>query len=102
MLDGHRLVRDERRLDPDWQIRCNLRHGARDVSSESEDVAAFAHGDGEPDALMSIDTEHRLGRIGGPAGNVRNVAQSDDPPVLRDEVDGKNILLGPKCTRNTD
>ena len=73
-----------------------------DVAPESQDVAAFAHGDGEPDALMSIDAEHRLRGIGGPARDVRDVAEANDPAVLGDEVDGKNVLLGPERTRDAD
>ena len=52
MLDGHGLVGDERRLDPDGQVRRDLRHGLRDVAPEGEDVAALAHGDGEPDGRL--------------------------------------------------
>ena len=59
------------------------RHGLRDVAPERQDVAALAHGDGEPDALLSIDAEHRLRRVGGPARDVRDVAQADDPAVRR-------------------
>ena len=83
MLDGHRLVGDERRLDPDRQVRGDLRHGLLDVVPERQDVAALAHGDGEPDALLSVDAEHRLRRVGGTARHARDVAQADDPAVRR-------------------
>ena len=101
MLDGDRLVGDERRLDPNRQIRRDLRHGVLDVASEGQDVAALAHGDGEPDAVSSIDAEHRLRRIGGPARDARDVAQANDPAV-RDEVDGEDVLLGPERARDAD
>ena len=81
MLDRHGLVGDERRLDPDRQVRRDLRHGLLDVAPEGQDVAAFAHGDGEPDAVLSVDAEHRLRRVGGAARDARDVAQADDPAV---------------------
>jgi len=79
MLDGHGLVGDERRFDPDRQVRRDLSHRLRDVASEGQDVAAFADRDGEPDAVMSIDAEHRLGGIGGPARDAGDVVQANDP-----------------------
>ena len=102
VLNGDGLVGDERRFDPDWQVRRDLRHRLLDVAPEGQDVAACAHRDGEPDAISSIDAEHRLGRVGGPARDARDVAQANDPTVLCDEVDGKNILLGPERTRDAD
>ena len=51
-------------------------HGVRDVAPEGEDVAALAHGDGEPDAVSSVDAEHRLRGVGGAARDARDVAQS--------------------------
>ena len=75
MLDGHWLVGDERRLDPDWQIRRDLRHRVRDVVAECEDVAALPHGDGEPDAIPPVDAEHWLRWVRGPARDVRDVAE---------------------------
>ena len=101
MLDGHGLVGDERRLDPDRQVRRDLRHGVLDVAPERQDVAALAHGDGEPDALSSVDAEHRLRRVGGTARDMRDVAQANDPAV-RDEVDRQNVLLGPERARDAD
>ena len=98
MLDGHRLVGDERRFDPNRQVRRDIRHGVFDVAPKSEDVATLAHRDGEPDALMSIDAEHRLGGIGGPACDARDVTEANAPTVLCDEVDGKEVLLGPERT----
>ncbi len=73
-----------------------------DIAPQRQHVAAFAHGDREPDALTSIDAEHRLRRVGGPAGDVRDVTEADDPAVLRDEVDGEHILLGPERARDAD
>ena len=102
MLDGHGLVGDERRLDPDRQVRRDLGHGVLDIAPQRQHVAAFAHGDREPDALTSVDAEHRLRRVGGPAGDVRDVAEANDPAVLRDEVDGEHILLGPERARDAD
>ena len=83
MLDGDGLVGDERRLDTGWQVRRDLRHGLRDVAPQRQDVAAFAHGDGEPDALTSVDAKHRLRGIGRPARDMRDVAEANDPAVLR-------------------
>ena len=72
-----------------------------DVAPEGQDVAALAHGDGEPDALLSIDAEHRLRRVGGAARDARDVAQANDPAV-RDEVDGQDVLLGLERARDAD
>ena len=101
MLDGDGLVGDERRLDPDGQIRRDLGHGLRDVASERQHVAALAHRDGEPDGVMSIDAEYRLCGVGRAARDVRDVAQADHPAV-GDEVDGQDVLLGPERARDTD
>ena len=101
VLDRHGLVGDERRLDPDRQVRDDLRHGLLDVASERQDVAALAHGDGEPDGVLSVDAEHRLRRIGGTARHARDVAQADHPAV-RDEIDRQEVLLGPEVARDPD
>ena len=77
VLDGDGLVGDERRLDPNGQVRLDLGHGVLDVAPEGEDVAARAHGDGEPDAFSSVDAEHRLRRVGRAARDARDVAQTD-------------------------
>ena len=79
VLNRDRLVGDWRRFDPNRQRRGDLRHRLRDVASEGQDVAAFADRDGEPDAVMSIDAEHRLGGIGGPARDAGDVVQANDP-----------------------
>ncbi len=101
MLDRHRLVGDERRLDSDRQVRRDLRHGLLDVAPEGQDVAALAHGDGEPDAVPSVDAEHRLRGVCGTARDARDVAQANYPAV-RDEVDRQDVLLGPERARDTD
>ena len=101
MLDGHGLVGDERRLDPDRQVLRDLGHRLGDVAPEGQNVAALAHGDGEPDGLPAIDAEHRLRRIGGPARHMRDVAQPDYP-VVGDEVDRQDVLLGPERARDAD
>ena len=101
MLDGHGLVGDKRRLDPDRQIRRDLGHRLRDVVPERQDVATLAHRDGEPDAVLSIDAEHRLRGVGRAARHARDVAQADDPAV-GDEVDGQDVLLGPERARDAD
>ena len=64
----------------------------RDVAPEGEHVAAFAHGDGEPDAVFSVDAEHRLRRVGRAARDMRDVAEADNSAVLGDEVDRENVL----------
>jgi S1-C subfamily serine protease len=48
MLDGHWLVGDEGRFDPNRQVRRDLRHGMRDIAPKSQNVAALAHRDGVP------------------------------------------------------
>ena len=101
VLDGHGLVGDQRRLDADRQVRRDLRHGLLDVAPERQDVAALAHGDGEPDGVLPVDAEHRLRRVGGTARDARDVAQADHPAV-RDEVDRQDVLLGPERARDTD
>ena len=65
-------------------------HGVLDVAAEGEDVAALAHGDGEPNALFPVDAEHRLCGVGGAADDLRDVAQADDQ-AIRDEVDGEDV-----------
>ena len=77
------------------------RHGPLDVVPERQDVAARAHGDREPDGVLSVDAEHRLRRVGGAARHARDVAQADHPAV-RDEVDGQDVLLGPERARDAD
>src|SRR5271165_4898008 len=101
MLDRDGLIGDERRLYADWQVRFDVLHGGCDVAPKSEDIAALAHGDGEPDALFPIDLEHRLGGVGGAARDVRDVAQTNHPAVRR-EVDRQNVLLGPERARDAD
>ena len=85
----------------DGQVRRDLVHGVLDVAPEGEHVAALAHGDGEPDALLSVDAEHRLRRVGGTACDMRDVAQTDHPAV-RDEIDRQDVLLGPERARDAD
>ena len=64
VLHGDGLVGDERRFDANGQVRLDLGHGVLDVAPEREHIAAFPHGDGESDALLSVDAEHRPRRIG--------------------------------------
>ena len=54
-----------------------------DVVPERQDVAALAHGDGDADALLAVDAEHRLRRIGGAARDPGDVAQADHAAVRR-------------------
>ncbi len=72
-----------------------------DVLAQCEDVAAGAHGDGNPDAFVPIDAEHRLRRVGRAAGDAGDVAETDHPAV-RDEVDGQEVPLGAEVARDTD
>ena len=92
VLDGHRLVGDQHRLDADRQVLRDSRHRFGDVVSKGHDVAALAHGDGDADALLAVDAEHRLRRIGGPTRNLGDVTQTDDAAPGH-EVDVENILL---------
>ena len=101
VLHGDGLVGDERRFDADGQVRLDLGHGVLDVAPEREHIAALAHGDGEPDALLSVDAEHRLRRVGRAARDARDVAQTDHPAV-RDEIDRQDVLLRPERARDAD
>ena len=101
MLDGHGLIGDQCRFDPDRQVRRDLCHRLRDVMPERQDVSALAHGDREPDALSSVDAEHRLRRVGGAARHAGDVAQANDP-AAGDEVDGEDVLFRPECARDAD
>ena len=76
-------------------------HGLLDVAAEREHVAALAHGDGEPDAVSSVDAEHRLRGVGGTAGDMRDVAEADHSSV-RDEVHCRDVLLGVERARDAD
>ena len=100
MLDGNRLVGEERRLDPNGQVGLDLGHGVLDVAPEGEDVAARPHGYRETDAFSSVDAEDRLRRVGRAAGDVYNVAQTDGSAV-RDEAYVEDVLLGSEGARNT-
>ena len=102
MLDRDRLVGDERRLDADRQVRRDLGHGLLDVVPEGQDVAARAHGDGEPDAPARPLTRNiGCGGSAGPRVTLRDVAEADHPAV-GDEVDGQDVLLGPERARDAD
>ena len=91
-LDGDGLVGDERRLDADGQVRRDLAHGLRDVAPEGQDVAAGAHRDGDPDAVLAVDAEDRLRGVGRAARDTPDVPQADHA-AIRDEVDGQDVLL---------
>ena len=92
VFDRDWLVGDERRLDADGQIRLDVLHSALDVTTQGEDVASGAHGDGEPDAVPPIDAKDRLRRIGRTALDLRDVAEPNEPSV-GDEIDSQKILL---------
>ena len=68
-------------LDAERQIGLDLLHGLFDVPAEDQDVAAFPHRDCEADRGLSIDTEHRLRRIGKRAANRGDIPKPDQPPV---------------------
>jgi hypothetical protein len=59
----------------------------------AEDVAALAHGDGEPDRRLAVDPEHRCRRVGVAAAYGGYVAQPQQPAV-GDEVRLEDVLLG--------
>jgi hypothetical protein len=92
MLDGDGLVGDEGRLDADGEVRRDLAHGLGDVAPEGQDVAAGAHRDGDPDAVLAVDAEDRLSGVGRAARDTPDVPQADDA-AIRDEVDGQDVLL---------
>ena len=48
-FDGHRLVRDQDRLDAQRQFGLRIGHHLLDVFAQRQDVAAVAHGDSQPD-----------------------------------------------------
>ena len=101
MLDGHRLVGDERRFDPDGEVCRDFLHGLGEVAAEGDDVAALAHGDGEPYAVSSVDAKHRLHGVGGTAREMRDVAEADHSSV-RDEIHRQDVLLGVERARDAD
>ena len=76
-------------------------HGPLDVAAEGQDVAAFAHRDGEADRRLAVDPEHRLRRIGIAAVNLGDVAQPDQAAV-RDKIDRQDVLLGLERARDAD
>ena len=53
-----------------------------------------------PDALLAVDAEHRLRRIGGAARDLGDVAQADHA-AAGDEVDAENVLLGAEGAGDT-
>ena len=50
---------------------------------------------------LSVDAEHRLGRVGRAARDARDVAQTNHPAV-GDEIDAEDVLLGPERARDAD
>ena len=76
-------------------------HRVLDIAPEREHIAALAHGDGEPDAVLSVDAEHGLSRVGRAACDTGDVAQTNHPAV-RDEIDRQDVLLGPERARDAD
>ena len=72
---------------------------ALDILAQGQDVAAFAHGNGEADGWLSVDAKQRLRRIGKAATDLRNVTQAQHAPADR-KVDVGNILFGPERPRH--
>ncbi len=99
VVDDMRLIRDQYRLDADRQIGLDLAHRLLDVSAKGQDVAAFAHRDGNSDGRLSVDPEHRLRRVGIIAAHLGDVAQPDHAPV-RYEIDRQDVLFGLECARD--
>ena len=87
------MIRHERRLDAERQIGGDFAHGLPDIPAERQNVAAVPHRDGETDAGLAIDAEHRLRRIDEYPPDVGDVAQPQQPPVGRD-IDGREVALG--------
>src|SRR5262249_13062287 len=92
VLDHDGLVRDQRRLDADWQGGGDRAHRAVKVAAEGQDVAALAHGDGQADPVLAVHAEDRLRRVRVAAVNAGDVAEPDHPPVGY-EVDVPDVLL---------
>ena len=85
VIDDKRLIGHEDRLDAQRQIGPDLAHGLLDIPAEGQNIAAFAHRDGNADGRFSVDPEHRLRRIRIVAVNLGDVAQPDQTAV-RDEI----------------
>ena len=94
-FDDDRLVGHERRVDAERQFDDALVDRRFHVASERQDVAAVAHGDGEPDGRLAVDPKHRLRRIGIGATHLGDVAQPDQPPV-RQKINVENVPFGRK------
>jgi hypothetical protein len=101
VIDDRRLIGYEERLDADRQVGPNLAHRLVDVATEGQNVATFAHGDGDADRGLAVDPEHRLRRVDIGAANLRNVAQTDQTPVCH-EVDVQNVRCRLKRARHAE
>ena len=81
MLDDHRLVGDEMRLDPDRQVVRDLRHLVRHILAEDEIVAALGHRDRQADRRLAVEAEHRLRRVGVAFGDRGDVGEAEELAV---------------------
>ena len=99
VLDRYWLIGHECRFDADGQVGHDLGHRVLDIASQGQNVAAFAHGDGDPDPIASVDAEHGLRRISGTACHARNVTEANCLAVCH-EVDREDVRHGAKRTRH--
>ena len=99
VVDGDGLIGDADRIDAERQILGDLLHGLRDVPTERQNIAAFAHRDSEADRRLPADPEQGLRRIRVGSYHLGYVAQSECAPT-DGEGDGKHILLRAEGARD--
>ena len=101
VLDDLGLVGHQHRLDADGQVGDDLVHHPLDVAAEGQNVATFAHGNGEADGRLAVHPEQGLRRIAVAAMDLGDVAQPDQAAV-RNEVDRADVLLGLERAGNAE
>jgi hypothetical protein len=77
---------------PSGQIGDGLADRLFHIAAERQNIAAVAHGDGEPDGGLAVDAKHRLRRIGKGAAHFGDVAQPDQPSI-GEKIDVENVVL---------
>ena len=92
LLDRDGLIGDEDGLNSHRQIGYYFRHVLRYVVAEAENVAAFAHGDGEAYRRLAVYPELRLWRVDIAPVDAGDVAQAKHSPAYC-EVDVGYVLF---------
>ena len=100
-FDDLRLLRGRVRLDSDRQVGRNAGHGAVEVVTERQQVAAGPHRNAHSDGGLAVHPEHGLRRIGKAPPHRRNIRKPEDLPV-GDEIDLPNVLFGSESARDLD